>query len=60
MAWDIFRYDFQSCGRTMEHQIACFFMSKQALTLQFILSNNSIPNPSPPQCGEVGVGSTVC
>ena len=33
IAWYIFRYDFQSRGRTMEHQIACFFMSKQALNI---------------------------
>ncbi len=36
MAWDILT-NFQSRGRTMEHQIACFFMSKQASTLQFYL-----------------------
>ena len=45
MAWDIFRHDFQSRGRTIEHQIACFFMSKQALTLQFILSKIALNSP---------------
>jgi len=31
--WQELRHDFQSCSRTMEHQIARFFMSKQALNI---------------------------
>ncbi|OQY44738.1 MAG: hypothetical protein B6242_11995 [Anaerolineaceae bacterium 4572_78] len=44
MAWDIFRHDFQSCGRTMERKSLLFHV-KASFDAQFILSKNSIEQP---------------